>query len=170
IAFLLIVAFNAYLLFLNVNLRSEQAQSAKKIGQIEQKIDSLSEQDQEEIELAVHMQRLLTYADKLWFSGKAGNKELTDFYVHEIEESMERIHDVNMIYDGVEISPLMKQFGLKAVETFEENLKNKESFESAYRLLITECNNCHNSSKHAYIQIKTPETPSFDNQEYQLNN
>lgn len=114
------------------------------------------------------MQQLLTYSNKLWFSGIAGNQELRYFYIHEIEEKMETIYDLNMNYDGAQISPLIQQFGIKAIENFEEKLDSGEEFEAAYKILINECNNCHNSAMHSYVKIKVPKNPAFDNQEYRL--
>lgn len=168
IAFFIILFINAYLLFTNASLQSDYAIANKKIGELENKLNNISHPEEEEIELAIYMQRMLTYTNKLWFSGQSGNKDLAHFYVHELEESMEEIYDAQTTYDGVEISPLMKQFGIKAVETFEENMDAGKDFAESYQLLITQCNNCHNSSKHSYIEIITPKSPAFDNQAYRL--
>lgn len=157
------------LIVLKNKTASDIEKNAKKLDQLEQKIFTLSKQgfdSEQEFELAVHMQRMLTYANKLWFAGKAENDELVHFYIHELEENMQGIHDANIVYDGVVITPLMKQFGLNGVEAFEEDIESGKSFEESYQLLVTQCNNCHNSSKHAYIKIKIPESPSFDNQAY----
>lgn len=170
LAFAILFAISAYLFFFNTQLRSELAENSKKLGALEKQIENLHTQggDPEEFELAVYMQRMLTYSNKLWFSGKAGNKALVDFYIHELEESMERIHEADITYEGVKISPLIEQLGLNGIESFEHKMEDNANFEQAYNLLITQCNNCHKSSKHAYIEIKTPETPSFDNQRYRL--
>lgn|SRR5690554_3921826 len=169
VVLLVVVALNIFLLFSNNTLNTEQARNAKKIDQLEQKIFTLSQQGidiENDFELAVYMQRILTHVNKLWFSGQADNKELVQFYIHELEESMGAIIDAHIVYDGVPISPLMTQFGMNSIEAFEDDLAEGKDFSESYQLFIAQCNNCHNSSKHSYIQIKIPETPSFDNQEY----
>jgi hypothetical protein len=44
-----------------------------------------------EVELAVYMQQLHHYAQKLHWSGTAGNQQLASFYLHELEETEEKV-------------------------------------------------------------------------------
>lgn len=163
----------ALILVLKNKTTSDMENNTRKLNQLEQKLFTLSKQDvdaEKEFPLAAYMQRMLTHTNKLWFSGIEDNDELVHFYIHELEASLGDIRDANMVYSGVNITPLIQQFGIKGIETFEENIESGKSFEESYQLLITQCNNCHNSSKHSYIRIKVPETPSFDNQDYRQNN
>jgi hypothetical protein len=122
----------------------------------------------EGFELANYMTNLQRHANKLWFSGTAQNWELAQFYVHELEESMEKIEQANVYEDGIALSPLVRNLGIKQLENLETAIKNKESkaFDEAYDLLVSNCNNCHNAAKHPFIVIQKPKTPVFDSQIY----
>lgn len=122
----------------------------------------------EGFEIAVYMNSLQRHSNKLWFAGSTGNWELAKFYAHELEESMEKIEHANVYEDGIAISPLIRNFGLKSVELIEEAVEKKEiaAFEKSYDLLVANCNNCHNTVKHGFIKIQRPKIPALDNQVY----
>jgi hypothetical protein len=122
----------------------------------------------EGFEIAVYMNSLQRHSNKLWFAGDAGNWELAKFYVHELEESMEKIEHANVYEDGIAISPLIRNFGLKSVEEIETAIQKKDVklFETSYDLLVANCNNCHNTVNHSFIKIQRPKTPALDNQIY----
>ena len=50
-----------------------------------------TEMESEELEVAVLMQRFQWNVNKLYFAGMANNKPLANFYLHELEESMEEL-------------------------------------------------------------------------------
>jgi len=119
-------------------------------------------------ELAEDMLRMQIYMNKLYFSGKNENQELTDFYVHEIEEIMEKIIKQKVKYEGINIADYMGKIGLQQLERFEKglDLKDSASYEKCYTAFVNACNACHTVSKHAYIKIKVPDSPVLNNQEY----
>jgi hypothetical protein len=120
----------------------------------------------EGFEIAVYMNSLQRHSNKLWFAGSAGNWELAQFYAHELEESMEKIEHANVYEEGIAISPLIRNFGLKSVEQIEVAIEKKDitAFETSYDLLVANCNNCHNTVNHGFIKIQRPKTPALDNQ------
>jgi hypothetical protein len=120
----------------------------------------------EGFEIAVYMNSLQRHSNKLWFAGSAGNWELAQFYAHELEESMEKIEHANVYEDGIAISPLIRNFGLKSVEQIEAAIEKKDvtAFETSYDLLVANCNNCHYTVKHDFIKIQRPKIPALDNQ------
>lgn len=123
---------------------------------------------EEEIELAVYMNRLQLFMNKLWFAGKNNNWDLASFYVEELEETMEEIAKNPIEEDGVRIDQLMKVHGTPSIEKIEEevNSKNAQGFFPAYDNLILSCNKCHEDAQHPFIKIKIPDVPVFTNQIY----
>jgi hypothetical protein len=119
-------------------------------------------------ELADYMNKFQRYANKLWFAGNNQNWPLAQFYIHELEESMIELEHANPIEDGIELSPLIRNFGLKPLERIENAVENKETkaFDEAYDLMISNCNNCHHATKHEFIIIQKPLTPAYDNQHF----
>jgi hypothetical protein len=121
-----------------------------------------------EIELAVIMGRMQLYMNKLYFAGIGNNKELRDFYIHEIEEAMEDLVDGKVMHDGVDISQNMEMFGVAQLDVFEKAIEaNPDQFKEAYNAFVNACNSCHIASKYPFIIIKEPTTPVFDNQVYE---
>lgn len=119
-----------------------------------------------DIEVADYMHKLQIFSAKLYFAGQEGNQELVDFYLHELEETMEILEDANVVDEGIEISRQISAFGVPAIEYFEKMLEKEgmEAFESSYENLITSCNSCHVQTKHPFIKISKPTTPPFSNQ------
>jgi hypothetical protein len=124
-------------------------------------------ESEEEIEVADYMNKLQRFSDKLYFSGKAGNEELVEFYLHEMEEAMEEVHEANAMEDGVDVSKMMDLFGLQRITHFRKELQKGTEFEGLYDQLVSNCNTCHVSTKHPYIVIKTPTSPAFTNQVFE---
>jgi hypothetical protein len=121
-----------------------------------------------EVDLVQSMGRMQLYMNKMYFAGINGNSELRDFYVHEIEETMESIEEGHVMHEGVNISQNMKLFGLDQLEVFERAISaDTTGFRNAYGQFLLSCNNCHTASKYPFIVIKEPTNPVFDNQVYE---
>lgn len=121
-----------------------------------------------EVELVALMGRMQLFMNKLYFAGIGKNKELRDFYIHEIEEAMEEIEEGEVMHEGVNISQNMQMYGSAQLEVFEEALaENNKDFKTAYKGLVNACNSCHMASKYPFIIIKEPTKPVFDNQVYE---
>ena len=44
--------------------------------------------------------------------------------------------------------------------------QNNEAFKKGYLTLTNACNTCHQATKHEFITIKIPTTPSHTNQDF----
>jgi hypothetical protein len=162
ILFVLLFIIVGYLL-IKTNRHKHDIQAAE-IGK-----DSVqTEDDHEEIELAVYMGRLQLFSNKLWFAGKNSNWELAEFYIEEIEETMEEVAEHEILEDGVKVHEQMVVWGLPAIKNIETEAKQKnlQGFELKYNALVSACNSCHQASKHGFIKIKIPDSPVFTNQIY----
>lgn len=156
-------------LVISINRLQKQVDTLKKQqANIATESEDHNEDDDEEIELAVYMNRLQLYMNKLWFAAKNKNWELAAFYLEETEETMEEVAKHDIEEDGIRINEQMKTWGISAIEPIEKAIESKElnSFELEYTNLITNCNGCHTATKHNFIKIKTPDAPAFTNQVY----
>ncbi len=121
-----------------------------------------------EVDLVALMGRMQLFMNKLYFAGIGENKELRDFYVHELEETMEEIEEGEVMHEGVNISQNMQMYGSAQLKVFEDALaENSTDFKTAYNGFINACNSCHTASKYPFIIIKEPTKPVFDNQVYE---
>lgn len=132
------------------------------------KLESNLNSGEEHVELAVYMQRMQYYANKLYFAGQANNPELTEFYLHELEETMEELLEGNPMEDGVPISNQLRTYGKEQAELFYNHIVNHglNEFSDRYTSLINSCNSCHVVLDHDFIKIEVPLTPIADNQSY----
>jgi hypothetical protein len=123
-----------------------------------------------DIELHVSMAYLQRYMDKLYFAGKANNKQLINYYIHELEEILEEIAEEDPTYDEIALGKLALQYGVTALENLEDKLLSGDSakFATAYTLLMGACNGCHKSSNKGFIIIKKPTSPAFTNQDFSV--
>ncbi len=156
------------ILYFNITtLQEENAALKADIAALQQPQEEEIEHHEEEVEVAIFMQRLQVYANKLYFAGINNNEELTHFYFHEMEEVMEEVVEANIVDEGVEISKFMQSMGLESLERFEGEVEEGfDQFEAQYTTFITNCNSCHAVTQHPFIRIKQPLTPIFDNQAY----
>jgi predicted nucleic acid-binding Zn ribbon protein len=126
----------------------------------------LKEHGADEFDVVFRMMKLQWLTNKLWFAGNARNSLLTEFYLHEIEEHMEEFAEAEVVYDGFQLSALMRAHGLAALDLAENRLKTDgfDNFQDIYSNLISGCNNCHSGTNHGFIQIAIPKHPVADNQ------
>jgi hypothetical protein len=139
--------------------QSEQCEYKEQRGQYTEK------EHKEKVELAIFMGRLQLFADKLWWAGQAQNEALVHFYLHEMEEAMEELHEAGLVDNGVNISDLVEPYGLMAIEKMEKVALDSVSFTNGYSELIGSCNDCHKTSNYSFVKITIPEIPVFSNQD-----
>jgi hypothetical protein len=162
---------SVYLLWTVSDLQYSLKQTEQKLEALQKEASEDPQEGEEHYELAVAMGRFQWYANKLWFSGIAGNTELSDFYAHELEEAMEEVAEQNLTENGQSISEQIKIWGLEPLEKLEEAVADGDSqaFEQSYDALVSSCNGCHVTCGYSWVRIKRPETPAFDNQWYTKN-
>jgi hypothetical protein len=109
----------------------------------------------ETVELVEYMRRLQYFTHKAGLALQAKNKPLTDFYLHELEEILDKLQDVKA-YDGYPISKLAKQLLEPALGRLEKRVESRQlsQAQADYDALLRACNTCHQATKHGYIKIE----------------
>jgi hypothetical protein len=120
--------------------------------------------------LAEYMITIQLHAAKLWFAARAANWELAAHSLHEMEEAMEAVGELNVEKNGVKISGVMEAVLQTQVARLDEAIKKKSSseFQKAYDETLSACNGCHTESGHKYIQIIRPTAPPVTNQSWAI--
>lgn len=113
--------------------------------------------------LAALMHTLQTHAHKLQLSVAARNSDLAYFYLHELEETAERVADEIEEYDGYPIGDLMREMLLPQIEPLEEAVKARdwESSDARFAKMLKSCNACHLVAGHGFIRIVPAEGNPF---------
>ena len=122
---------------------------------------------EEEVEIAIVMGRIQRFHQKFWLALRANNPELTQFYLHEMEEAMAEIADGNVVDDGIDISANMRAYGLKVNEHLQQKLKTEgiAGLAKESTSLVDACNACHKASGYDLIKIQIPDgTQAFPDQ------
>jgi len=121
----------------------------------------------EDIELVEYMTRLQYFSHKVGLSIQAKNEPLTHFYLHELEEVIEKLKEVKE-YDGHPIGALVQKILEPAFENLEKSVEAKQftRTDADYDAMLAACNTCHKSTEHGYIRIEkrldNPFMQSFD--------
>lgn len=122
----------------------------------------------EDFELGAAMGNMQRFAEKLHFAGKAENWALADFYLHEIDEVSETIIEEKVVDEGLRVGELMKAMLPSSIASVKEAIQSRDAaqFASSYEGLLSSCNACHTSAKHAFVKIVVPKQPTYQNQDF----
>src|SRR5262249_9077454 len=128
----------------------------------------VQEEKQVEIEVADEMFKFQRHFNKMWFAGNNSNWPLTQFYIHELEETMEKLEHANVVDEGNNISELVKSMAMPFLKDLKTSVQQKsvKDFKESYMVMVNACNSCHVATSHDFVVIKVPETPVMDNQVY----
>lgn len=105
--------------------------------------------------LAVMMERMQTYTHKLQLSLAAGNARLADFYIHELEESVEYVIDELPLYRDFPVGDLTREMLLPAIEALEDAVDEGDwaATGAQFAKLIDACNLCHAATGKEYVRV-----------------
>jgi hypothetical protein len=154
----------------NVWLLTKSNHLEARLGTIEAERALIAEPKEEDgyVELSLYMRRVQYYTDKLYYAGKAQNKELTEFYLEEMEQVMIEIAKLNLLERGMNVSQLMVANGLNAHEIVEKEIRQNgfANFDSTFLSLINTCNSCHKQCNHGFIEVTVPKGEPRFNQNF----
>jgi hypothetical protein len=105
--------------------------------------------------LLMLMHNMQYYGHKLGLAIDAGNRDLQGFYIHEVEEVIEAVSEIDN-YDGIAISTLLQSTLKPAFEQLEAAIEDGDQpkVSAAYDKLLAGCNGCHKGAKRPYIVIE----------------
>jgi hypothetical protein len=123
-------------------------------------------------ELLDVMHMFQTYADKLYFAGRARNWELAGWYRWKLEAAALPVVDGEVEpyrTERYDAQSAMKSMLIPALQPLEQAIEKQSeaAFEQAYLALIGTCNACHALTEHPFVKIIVPTSPIFSNQNYE---
>jgi hypothetical protein len=117
--------------------------------------------------LVDYMTALQYFSHKAGLAIRGGNLELADFYMHEIEEALEGVAEIES-YDGHPVGALSEMMAVP-VESVGGGLDagSTEDAMAAYQSMLDTCNVCHVATEHGFIKIvdnsmENPYMQAFD--------
>ena len=123
---------------------------------------SKAAEEAEHAELALHMSRLQRWTHKTALALQARNPALADFYLHEMEESIETIQTEAPTYEGHPIADLTEEMLVPSVEALDGALDDRDWDAVGERLqnLAHSCNQCHASTEHGFVNVDLRDVPN----------
>jgi len=119
-------------------------------------------------ELAVHMADLQRWTHKTTLALDARNPALADFYLHELEETLETIQEEAPTYEGHPVGELTDQLLVPRVEALDQALDERawSSVDERVNALAHSCNQCHSQTDHGFIRIDLEDVPNSYTQDF----
>lgn len=116
----------------------------------------------EETELAVHMADLQRWSHKTALALQARNPALADFYLHELEETVETIQEEAPTYEGHPIADLTDQLLVPRVEELGRALDERSwsLVDKRVNQMAQACNQCHAQTDHGFVRIDLKDVPN----------
>ena len=113
----------------------------------------------EEVHLVDKMMLLQYFTHKAGLSIRAENLELADFYLHEMEEVLGEVGQIES-YDGQPVGQLSGAMLEPSIHELEEAVDsgNPERALTAYKAAIDACNACHVATTFGYIKLEDRST------------
>ena len=101
------------------------------------------------------MHNMQYYGHKLGLAIDAGNRDLQGFYIHEVEEVIEAVSEIES-YDGIAIPTLLNSTLKPAFEALEAAIEigDKDKISARYDDLLDGCNGCHKGAHRPYLVIE----------------
>jgi hypothetical protein len=114
-------------------------------------IDRISVPDEE---LALYMNDMQRYSDKLGYSLEAKNDRLAMFYLEELEETLDALLDVDEV-EGIPIAESIEAIMDPLIGQLAESLRNEDwkGGRVHYEALVDGCNRCHAATEHEFIRV-----------------
>lgn len=144
---------------------ADEQKAAEPASSGEEEEDDHHHDHAEGVHLGETMYELSRRFATVWFAGKAGNKQMVDYQIHEIEEVVEELEEPKPKEHGVDVHARLEADILPKLETIEEAVEAGDTakFEETYRATISSCNNCHAMTEHDYVNVTVPEYNPYPN-------
>lgn len=116
----------------------------------------------EEPELARYMADLQRWSHKSVLALEARHAELADFYLHEMEETVETVREEAPTYEGHPVGDLTESMLAPAVAALDSALAARDwpSVDRRVQELARACNECHDATDHGFVRVDFRDLPN----------
>lgn len=124
--------------------------------------ESVAEHASGEPELARYMMDLQHWSHKATLAVDARNAELTDFYLHELEETIEALQEEAPTYDGQPVGDLTGKMLVPSVEALDRALDEEAwpTVDERLQDMAHSCNQCHEATGYGFIRVDLQDVPN----------
>src|SRR6202030_4877927 len=109
---------------------------------------------------------------KLWFAGREANWVLAEYEIKELRSALANVAKSRPVFREQKVAENVEMFmsgGFRAVDDAIRD-RNATKFAEAYATVNAGCNACHTALNQPQVVIRTPEQPSYPDQEFRPRN
>jgi hypothetical protein len=105
---------------------------------------------------------------KLWFAGREANWPLAEYEIKELRAALANVAKARPVFRQQPVAERVEAFLGGPFSAVEAAIKAGDvaKFTEAYASVNTGCNACHTALNQAQVVIKSPEQPSYPDQEF----
>jgi hypothetical protein len=105
---------------------------------------------------------------KLWFAGHEANWTLAEYEIKELRSALANVAKARPVFRERSVAESVEMFMGGAFRAVDEAIRARDAskFAEAYATVNAGCNACHSALNQAQVVIKTPEQPSYPDQEF----
>jgi hypothetical protein len=109
---------------------------------------------------------------KLWLAGREANWSLAEYEIKELRASLSNVAKARPIFRERSVAENVETFMGGSFRAVDEAIRdrNPAKFAEAYATVNAGCNACHTALNQAQVVIKTPEQPSYPDQDFRPRN
>lgn len=116
----------------------------------------------DEPELARYMMTLQHWSHKTTLALEARNADLADFYLHEMEETVETLQAEAPTYEGQAVGDLTEEMLVPSMEALDGALDDRAwpTVDKRVQELARACNQCHAATGYEFIRVNLRDVPN----------
>jgi len=105
---------------------------------------------------------------KLWFAGHEANWVLAEYEIKELRSAVANVAKARPIFREKSVAESVEMFMGGAFRGIDEAIRDRNAtkFADAYATVNAGCNACHTALNQSQVVIKTPEQPSYPDQDF----
>jgi hypothetical protein len=105
---------------------------------------------------------------KLWFAGREGNWALAEYESKELRSALANVAKARPVFRQQSVADNVEMFLGGAFRAVDDAVRAHDAakFAEAYAAVNAGCNACHTALNQSQVVIRTPETPSYPDQEF----
>ncbi len=109
---------------------------------------------------------------KLWFAGREANWSLAEYEIKELRSALANVAKARPVFREQKVADDVEAFLGGPFHAVEEAIRDRDAtkFVSAYATVNAGCNACHTALNQPQVVIKSPEQPSYPDQEFRPRN
>jgi hypothetical protein len=105
---------------------------------------------------------------KLWLAGREGNWALAEYESKELRSALANVAKARPVFRQQSVADNVEMFLGGPFRALDDAVRerNAAKFVEAYAMVNAGCNACHTALNQSQVVIRTPETPSYPDQEF----